>query len=521
VWFCNRQCQIVAARQGHSGINCRAADGAPTRADIEVAPRLADTAEPRSSLPLTSTVAPAATTCQACGKSGCKLLLCGRCRNAWFCSRKCQIVARKELGHMGANCRAADAAQTPSTSAAPSQPSTPMDVAELKRGFGELMAEAVKAEMTNTRVGNLYAAEKFKEAATVADLIGGAEGAMRRADADQCLSSSYASLGEFAAAARAACSTVWAARAFGSRTMLVTTVVKCGDVAMDAPGEMASAERESREEERRSNSSSYGGFDLSQEGRISLPITPAALSRLCLAYYQAAVAICDATLVGGRVSLAANDERRVPSLQTEANARASLGTYLHMMGLEGQRGLELLRQAVALRRQSMRMAAPGSNTLDVQRGLADDLSVLGASQVRDSDGMAEAEACLREALERSEGLGDVLLTVKTLTHLINLCGAPHATMGPADAEAFRLRLNQILVQMGRSPETSCSICLEPLAPSADGAAEDAAGGGGGSGAGDPSDSCVRVLGCCHQFHRGCLFTWRHTGSNLACPICRK
>jgi len=289
--------------------------------------------------------------------------------------------------------------------------------------------------------------------------------------------------------------------------------------------------RESREEERRSNSSSYGGFDLSQEGRIdlsqqgriSLPTTPAALSRLGLAYNEAAVAICDEALaaVGGRGSPAANDKWRVPSLQTEANARANLGTCLFKMGVERQRTLELLRQAVALRRQAMRTKAPCHVTLDARRGLADDLSILGVVQNHDSDGMAEAEACLRKALALGEGLRDVGLTVKTLTYLINLCGTENATMGPAEAEAFRLRLNQLLVQMGRSPETSCSICLEPLAPPADGAAEDAAGGRGSGGTGGPSDLCVRVLSCHHMFHRGCLFTWQRTGSNSVCPICRE
>ena len=28
VWFCNRDCQVIGARQGHSGANCQSADGA-------------------------------------------------------------------------------------------------------------------------------------------------------------------------------------------------------------------------------------------------------------------------------------------------------------------------------------------------------------------------------------------------------------------------------------------------------------------------------------------------------------
>jgi len=92
-------------------------------------------------------------------------------------------------------------------------------------------------------------------------------------------------------------------------------------------------------------------------------------------------------------------------------------------------------------------------------------------------------------------------------------------VGPAEAEALRSRLTQLLVQMGREPEMSCSICLEPFAAPADGAAEDAAGSGGSA----PSDSrsCVHVLECNHQFHRGCLLTWRRTIKNFACPLCKK
>jgi len=416
----------------------------------------------------------------------------------WFCNRECQVVVRKELGHRGANCRAVHEAQ-----AAPSQHSTPMNAAELSRSYNDLMEEAHQAHMDNTRIGNLAATEKFKEAAAVADLIGGAEGAGRRADADQHRSTCLIRLGDIPAAARAACASLRAARASGI-TMLIATLSSCGEVARRAPGEMVNAEREIREHERRCGSPSYGGLDLSQEGRVNLPTTPAALCRLSLAYHEAAVAICNSALAaaGGRGSPADNDDRRIPSLQVEARARVFLGDCLDDMGEERQRSLELLRQAVALRRQVVRTAAPGHDTLEAQRWLADDLTtVAGVFKAHGSDGIAGAEACLREALALSEGLGNALQTGNTLAHLINLCGEVHAAVGTAEAEALRSRLNQLLVQMGRSPETSCLICLEPLASLADGTAEDAAGGSGGGAAGS-SDSCVRVLSCDHQFHRG-------------------
>jgi len=139
VWFCNRECQVVAARQGHSGANCRPADGppAPKVADAEVTLRVTAAAGPSITAPGvdSASLAPAAGSCHACGKSDGKLLRCGRCLGVWFCSRECQTFARKDLGHRGANCRPADRAQTPTSSAntrspfaAPSRPSTPIGV---------------------------------------------------------------------------------------------------------------------------------------------------------------------------------------------------------------------------------------------------------------------------------------------------------------------------------------------------------------------------------------------------------
>jgi len=113
VWFCNRECQVAAARQGHSGAACRP-DGAPKAA--EAAPRSPSAARPSTtaSAVTSASQAPTATSCHACGKSPGKLLRCGRCRNVSFCNRECQVVAAGQ-GHSGANCRPAGEAQrTPS-----------------------------------------------------------------------------------------------------------------------------------------------------------------------------------------------------------------------------------------------------------------------------------------------------------------------------------------------------------------------------------------------------------------------
>jgi len=393
----------------------------------------------------------------------------------------------------------------------------------LEHSFQTLLGEASQAASGNSRVGYLTAVRKSKEASAVADLLGGAHGALFRADADQLSCTCLLRLDDMAAAARAACSSLRAARASGNRYMFVKTLVTCGDVAKEAASEMVDAERESREQERLSGHPVWHiGVDLSQEGRISLPTTPAGLYRLDLAFYEAAVATCDRRLAaaGGRGRPAADED--VPDLRVGAIARGSLAVCLLTLGEEGERGFRLTRQAVSNWRRSVSAQAPGPGKQHAQMGLGNELAILAKwLQGTGSDGVAEGDACLHEALKLSESSGDVWLTVKILRYLVNRCGEAHTEMEPAEAEAFRQRLNKLLVQMGRSPETSCSICFEPLAPPADSTAQDAAGGGGSGKASGPSAACVRVLLCDHQFHRGCLVSWKRTASKYACPLCRK
>ena len=355
----------------------------------------------------------------------------------------------------------------------------------------------------------------------MADLIGGVEGAECRTQIDLLLTNCLVRLGNMAAAARAACSSLRAARAAGSRTFLVTSLATCSTVARVAPDEMVKAERESREQERLGGSASYGGLDLSQEGWVSLPPTPAALSRLGIVYEEAAVAICDAALTaaGGRDSPTANDERRVPSLVLEAQAHGRLGARLHDLG-EQQRGLELLRQAVALLRLAMRKAAPGSDLRVAKQGLALFLCKLGVIWNAGSDRTAEAEACLREALALCEDTECVALKQRVLRHFANMSGRPDQPVRPAEAAALRSRLNALYAQAGRNHATSCTICLETL-EQPDGGVEKDAANDGGRGADGYTNSAVFVLYCGHQFHRGCLSTWLRTAASQACPLCKK
>ena len=220
-------------------------------------PRVPDAAGPSTTAVDSALLAPAASSCHACGKNDAKLLRCGRCRGVWFCNRECQIAAARQ-GHSGANCRTADGAQRPpslenarSPFAAPSRPSTATDGASLCQRFSDLFTEGRHVFMANTRIGYLAAVENAKEAASVADLIGGAEGASRRTEADNLLSTCLLSLGNTAGAARAACSSLRAARAAGNRTLLIESLFTCSIVANKAPDEMVKAEREPRAGEAR------------------------------------------------------------------------------------------------------------------------------------------------------------------------------------------------------------------------------------------------------------------------------
>jgi len=365
---------------------------------------------------------------------------------------------------------------------------------------------------------------KAKEALAVADLIGGEGGGLRHAHVGLFLSTCLLRLGETAAAACAACSSLQTARASGNISHLVGALSACGNVAKWAPNEMAKAERESREQLKRLGGSppSYGRHDLSQEGHISLPTSPAALSRLCITYMEATVALCDAALAaaGGRDSPAAADDRLVPSLSLEAEARGSLGGGLDELGLEPQRSLELHRQSVALLRLAVQAAAPG-NTQNANLSLARMLfnlavTVLGHNEV------VEAAAYMRETLELGEETGDVALKQMVLLNLSNMSARPDQPVGPAEAAALRSRLNALYSQAGRDPDTSCAICLEPLEQPAGGAEQDATDDGGLTADGY-TNSAVHVLQCAHQFHRGCLSVWWRTStrSDVACPLCKE
>jgi len=456
--------------------------------------------------------APGANACLGCCQTDRTLQRCSRCKSAWFCNRACQVAAVKN-GHKGSKCRSATAVN----------PQPAPDAARLIERFRELARAGDQARKAKTRAGQLAAVEKFKEASALGDRLGGAMGAYVRACADHLLADTLVRMGEMVAASGAACSCLRFSRSSGNISKLIGALTICGAVAKEAPAEMAKAERECRAQERLSGClPSYGGIDLSQEGRIRLPTTPAALS---LAYNEAAVALCDTALeaVGGRGSRAAADDRLVLTLHEEATARGTLALALEGRE-ERQRSVDLLRQAVALMRQVVRAAPPGPDALEPKGELASWLHNLshelrqiyleGGVSNRDSDGMAGAEACMREALALSEETHDVALKQAVLTSLSNLSGRG-GPVEPAEAAALRSRMNALYVQTGRSPDTDCAICLEPLEQPTDQEAT------GGNVATSDGTSSVVVLGCGHQFYRRCMDTWFHSKTHFTCPLCKK
>ena len=80
--------------------------------------------------------------------------------------------------------------------------------------------------------------------------------------------------------------------------------------------------------------------------------------------------LCDTALAaaGGRDSPAAADNRRVPNLGAEAQARSLLGSSVAILGGEWKRGLKLKRQTVALMRRVVRETTSSDVSLDAKRG---------------------------------------------------------------------------------------------------------------------------------------------------------
>ena len=158
--------------------------------------------------------------------------------------------------------------------------------------------------------------------------------------------------------------------------------------------------------------------------------------------------------MGGRDSPACVDSWRVPSLFDEAEARGQLGGCLVDLGVERERGFDLMRSAVALLRRAVQAAGPGDAALHPKATLAKWQHNLGAYLVNTpgSDGMAQAEACLRQALELSSATNQIAMKQRYLIRLINMGGIPGSRVTPAEAASFLSRLNAIYAQTGRNPE---------------------------------------------------------------------
>lgn len=470
--------------------------------------------------------------CLACKKTGRKLLRCSRCQKAWFCNRECQLTAVKQ-GHRGDQCQRshqADVQMQPSSASDPTPESAQTeDLMAAFTRYQQLLQAGAELNVECTRASYLSSADMLEEAAAVAKTIGGAAGAGLSSSALRLQAHSMLRAGDVAGGARVACAAAASARAAGSRTLLVEALIVCGMVARSSPDEMACAEATcraraegaARTEEAVALPAELlvalegvlpGGEgpppDLSDEGVVQLPLSPEELSRLPLMYNQTAVAICDAALTSS-VPSTAHDQRHTPSIEAQASARANLARSLFEFGLDHRRAKELMRASVALRR---RILSERPDDLNARRSLGMALSNLGTCLASDDRAeQTEADECLREALELGDMSGDVSVLKGALINLVNRSGEG---TGDAESEQLRSRLNTLYRKAGREVDTICAVCLEPL----QGEATCSADASDDAETGTFSGSCIRVLGCGHQFHQGCIAAWRRQSAE--CPVCK-
>ena len=142
------------------------------------------------------------------------------------------------------------------------------------------------------------------------------------------------------------------------------------------------------------------------------------------------------------------------------------------------------------------------------------------------DDIPAGRRVLLSALQAGRAAAHVPTLRAVLTNLINLGGGGVPILGGAaevdeaaaeegaavadeaisraETDGFVEELDELLARGGRQVESECSICLAPLRPDGDAAADEAA---------EP----VCVLGCSHRFHRRCIVGWSRRDAR--CPQC--
>ena len=292
--------------------------------------------------------------------------------------------------------------------------------------------------------------------------LGGKPAAERLCGAHLVHSNCLMQLRDAVAGTEAACAAREAAIATGDAAMLALVLFTCSSVASMAPEEIAAA--------------------MGRRTPDACPTEPWFVDatvdscRLALGLSMACVAVCE------RASNA------VP-LDLYAQAIGKVGTSLAELSEQPYRSMWLHRHAVTVCRRAVQREDGDVPRLALV-GLLGNLGTLTGEL-----GKVESEVWLREALATSESLAGACHEIP-LRNLANL-----ELLGQLESTAFRLRLKALDASAGKTPQTTCAICLDDF--------DDRGCDGRG----------VLIVSCGHQFHRSCIGQWFTERST--CPTCKE
>ena len=490
----------------------RVAAEAPAAADSAAT---ADAADAAAAEALASLVIPDEERhCQGCGTTVGKLLRCGGCQRVFFCSRTCQGLAWPRHKDLCAEIKAAKTASASDTRAPSPQ----------HAWLCALLVQNAKARAAEAafRMGSASSyqrsAELAREAARVASLraaLAAHEPArrvccMHEAQMHGMSANAWLRYGDVPAALRAARLASTCAEASGDVAQCVEAKIVLGTAFRKLPDD-AESHRD-------------------VNGLATEPVAEA------IAICREAVALCErewATSSAG-TPLAAPAPTCTPGPPSEtpagrlraaeASARSNLARALH--GSDPARALVELERAVALRRRVLADSGAEADTEadavpEKRRQLASTLCNY-AAVLSAADQLGAARSAFEEALPHARSGGDPGVERAILSNLVSMASSDGAPVlgpasggkppaadarSPADAPlpppaptyqsaAHLERLREVIESTGRSADTICCCCLEPLD--------------------DPQT--VVALGCSHLLHRQCAIEWSQRSA--VCPQCK-
>jgi len=333
----------------------------------------------------------------------------------------------------------------------------------------KLMESAQQLLVSNATEDYRKAAACCKAAAAAAGRIRGTPGVARLVGANLIYSKCLMKLGDVVAGVEAACAARESAVATRHAAAIALVLFTCSSVASAAPEEMAAA--------------------MGRRSTDACPVNPWFVdatvdpSRLALGFSMASVAVCERA------------PKALIPLELYAQAVGTVGSSLTELDEQPQQSMQLHRHAVTLCRRAVQCADSTPLGGDLPRlALIELLGNLGT--LTGDLGMAESEVWLREALGMCDSTVGGQCHEIALRNLVNL-----ELLGQLESTAFRLRLKTLDTNSGRSPQTTCAICLDDF--------DDHGCDGRG----------VQIVTCGHQFHRSCIRQW--FTQRPTCPTCRE